>query len=397
MKQSRAYEEAPTMLPLPAELDGGDFAQRVDPWLVGSTLFLLGIGIVSVYSGSALLAEQKGLPATHFLTGQLLSIGLGLLGLVMVVRIPLERWSSIAYLFLVFTFILLGVTATGLFGAPINGANRWLQLGPVSFQPAELARIAVPVYLAHSLAKKRDRVSLFSVGFLPHVVVVSLLVAFILRQPDLGTSVVVYVTLAGMLFVAGTRTAYLGLAFVGAVPVVAWYVLTHRHAWARIQVFLTGGDDRANAGWHVYQSLVTFGSGGVTGMGLGEGPQKLFFLPEPHTDFVFATIGQELGFVGVLAVIVAFAVLVGRSFRVAARQQAAFHAYLGYGIAMALGVQACINMGVATALLPAKGLTLPLVSFGKSSMLVSLVAVGILLRASAEERAQRERFDRRRR
>lgn len=377
------------MLPLPPDLEPSDYGRGVDPWLLGAALALLTVGLVTVYSASALIAEQKGLPPTHFLRAQLVAVGAGLVGMVAVTRVPLQRWYDIAYALLLFTFLLLAMSVSGLFGAPRNGAYRWIELGPLSFQPAELARIAVPVYLARVLAQMRERVSSFSAGFLPPVLVVSVLVALILKQPDLGTSAVLYLTLAGMLFVAGTRTAYLGLAVLAAIPVGVWYVLSHAHAWTRIRVYLEGNPDRFGGGYHVHQSLVTFGSGELLGMGLGEGPQKLFFLPEPHTDFIFATIGQELGFVGVIGVIGAFSLLVGRAFVTAAKQDGRFHGYLGYGIAMALGIQACVNMGVATALLPAKGLTLPLVSFGRSSMLVSLVAVGILLRASAEQRARR--------
>lgn len=378
-------QEAPTMMPLPVELSPRDYGSFVDPWMVASTFLLLSVGIVCVYSGSALIAEHRFGGHTFFLLRHLSSVGLGLVVLVAALRTPLERWSLLAYPFLLLTFVLLGLTLFGPFAQTYNGASRWLSVGPIRFQPAELSKLAVPIYLAHSLAAKREKAALFSVGFLPHALVVSAMVALVLKQPDLGTSVVLYATLAAVLFVAGTRTAYLVLAVLAALPVLGLYLARYPHAWRRIEVFLAGADPHG-AGYHVAQSLVAFGSGGVWGMGLGEGTQKLFFLPEPHTDFIFATIGQELGFVGACSVLAAFAVLIFRSMWFAAHLPCRFPMYLTFGLAASICMQVCINTGVATALLPAKGLTLPLLSFGRSSMVVGLLMVGILLRASAEYR-----------
>lgn len=377
------------MLPLPADLSAADLARLVDPWMVGALVSLLAVGVAVVYSGSALIAERDFGGQAFFLWRHLGSVGLGLGLIAVVLRIPLERWSLLAYPLLIVTFVLLGSTLFSPLGVERNGAHRWLSLGGFGFQPAELAKVAVPIYLAHSLAKKREQVSSFSVGVLPHALVVSGLVLLVLKQPDLGTSVVVYGVLAAMLFVAGARTAYLVLAVLAAVPVGWAYLVRYPHAWRRIEVFLAPDADPTGAGYHTFQSLVAFGSGGPLGMGLGAGTQKLFFLPEPHTDFVFATIGQELGFVGATAVILAFGVLIGRALLVASRLPCRFPMYLTFGLALGLGIQACINMGVAVAILPAKGLTLPLVSFGRSSMVASMWALGLLLRASAEERAQR--------
>jgi cell division protein FtsW len=194
-----------------------------------------------------------------------------------------------------------------------------------------------------------------------------------------------------MLFVAGTRSAYLVLSVLAAIPVAMLYLERYPHARRRIEVFLAPEQDPTGAGYHIYQSLLAFGSGRVLGMGLGNGSQKLFFLPEPHTDFIFATIGQELGFLGASGVLLAFVVLVARSFWVAGQLPCRFPMFLTFGTALWLGVQAAIHMGVAVAVLPTKGLTLPLVSYGRTSMIVSAIAAGILLRASAEARAQLER------
>lgn len=383
-------DNAPTMLPLPVGLSSGDFARLVDPWMAGSVALLLGVGIAAVYSGSAVVAAERFDNATFFLVRHLQAIALGVVVAVVLLRVPLERWSALAYPMIAGCFVLLLLTVASPLGQAANGAERWLVVGPLRFQPAELAKLGVVVYLAHSLAKKREQVSTFSVGFLPHVLVVSTLVLLILKQPDLGTSVVIYATLGAMLFVAGTRSAYLVMAVLAAVPVVWLYLERYPHARRRIEVFLAPEADPTGAGYHIYQSLLAFGSGRIFGMGLGRGSQKLFFLPEPHTDFVFATIGQELGFVGAVLVLGAFAVLVGRGLWVAGKLPCRFPMFLTFGVATWLGVQAAINMGVAVALLPTKGLTLPFVSFGRSSMVVAAIGAAILFRASAEERAQRE-------
>ena len=273
-------------------------------------------------------------------------------------------------------------------GRGVNGALRWIAIGPATFQPAELTKLAVVVYLAHSLAKKREMVRTFSVGVLPHVAVTALVVGLIILQPDFGTSVIVMATLGMMLFVAGARIAYLILAGLAALPGAIYYISTKPHAWERILVFINPEAYRSNIGYQIWESLVSFGSGGAAGAGLGQGQQKLYFLPEAHTDFVFAVVGEEMGFVGALLVLGLFGVLVFRGLRLAHRASCRLTMFLSFGITAWIGVQALINMMVVVALLPTKGLTLPLVSFGRSSVVVTLLAIGILLRISAEEQTQ---------
>ncbi|MCB9650731.1 MAG: putative lipid II flippase FtsW [Deltaproteobacteria bacterium] len=379
---------APTMMPAPNGLTGAEMARAVDPWIAGAAVFLLGLGTVLVYSASAVRAGNGAGDAEAYLARHLSSILMGMLLLAITLRIPLEVWSKLAYPLLGLSVVLLAAVFVPGLGRRVNGAMRWISLGPASFQPGELAKLAVVVYLAHSLAKKREKASSFSIGFLPHVVVTSFVVGLVIIQPDIGTSAVIYATLGLMLFVAGTRISYLVLAVVAALPVGVHYVLSHPHAWARLRVFLEPEAYRRNIGYQVWESLVSFGSGGPLGLGLGEGSQKLYFLPESHTDFIFAVLGQELGFVGVLMVVTAFAVLVGRGLWLASRLPCRFPMFLIFGLTAWLGVQAFTNMAVVTALLPTKGLTLPLVSFGRSSLVVTMVAVGILLRASAEVRGQ---------
>lgn len=379
---------APTTMPLPIGATMTRLVEQIDPWIAGAAVLLLGIGVVIVYSASALRGYSEGGATSGYLLRHLGSIAAGLGLVAIIVRCPVEWWSKAAYPLLILSAALLALVHVHGLGRRVNGSLRWLQLGPISFQPGELAKLAVIVYLAHSLAKKRDKASSFSIGFLPHLLVTSLIVALIIVQPDLGTSAVIYATLGVMLFVAGTRVSYLVLAVVVALPVGYHYVATRPHAWARMLVFLNPEAYKTDIGYQVWESIVSLGSGGAVGLGLGHGQQKLHFLPESHTDFIFAVIGQELGFLGVVAVLLLFSVIIGRGLWIAARMPCRFPMFLAFGIASWLGLQALTNMSVAVALIPTKGLTLPLISYGRSSIIVSLVAIGILLRLSAELRSQ---------
>ena len=381
-----AAAEAPTQMPTPS-VSASTLARSIDPWMALSVVVLLSIGVVLVYSATAVRAAQAGGNGAVLLTQHLLSIVIGLAGLFAVLRVKVDAWARWAYPLLVLCFLLLLVLWVPGVGRSAHGARRWLSLGPVGFQPGELAKLAVVLYLAQSLAKKRSKVSTFSIGFVPHVLITSAIVALIVIQPDIGTSAIIYTVLGLMLFVAGTRVGYLALAAVAALPVGVWYVATHRHAAARLLAFMAPEQHKQDIGYQIWESLVAFGSGGLWGLGLGDGRQKLF-LPAAHNDFVFAVLGQELGFIGVLVVIAAFAVFFGRGMALASRLPSRFAMFLIFGLCAWLGLQAAVNMAVVMSLLPTKGLTLPLVSYGRSSLIVSLIAVGIVLRASAEYRAQ---------
>lgn len=379
---------APTTLPLPEGENASRLIDRIDPYIAVATVALAAIGTVLVYSASAARAFEQGGDASSYLVRHLVSLAIGFIALAVALRIPVEKYSRFAYPLLAIAGLCLFLVLMPGLGHRVNGAVRWLRLGPVSFQPGELAKLAIVVYLAHSLAKKREKVSSFSIGFVPHVLVTSFFVAMILLQPDLGTSAVIYSTLGLMMFVAGTRIGYLVLALVAALPVGYHYVATHPHAAARLLVFMNPEAYKRDLGYQVWESIASFGSGGVFGVGLGAGNQKLHFLPEAHTDFIFSVLGQELGFVGAVATIALFAVLIGRGLYVARSMPCRFPMFLSFGICTWLGAQALVNMAVTVALLPTKGLTLPLISYGRSSIIVTLFAIGILLRASAELYAQ---------
>jgi cell division protein FtsW len=302
-----------------------------------------------------------------------------------VMRIPSEKWSKHACALLAFSIFLLLAVFFPSVGRRVNGAVRWIAVGPITFQPAELIKLALVVYLAHSLAQKREMVQSFSVGFLPHVMVTGLIVLAMLLQPDFGTSVIVLSVLGLMLFVAGAKISYLVLGIICSLPAGVIYISTKPHAWKRIVAFIEPETYKHSIGYQVWESLVTFGSGGVLGTGMGQGQQKLFFLPEAHTDFVFAIIGEELGFVGVVLIVILFSALVTRGLIISKNASCRFNRYMSFGISVWIGIQALINMLVAVSLLPTKGLTLPLVSFGRSSLVITMIAIGILLRISAEE------------
>ncbi|MBI4819726.1 MAG: putative lipid II flippase FtsW [Deltaproteobacteria bacterium] len=379
-----AAGDAPTTMPIPVGFSKSRLARSVDPWILAAAVALLAVGTVMVYSATAVRSVESTGSSTGYLIRHVVSIAIGLVGMFVMIRIPTERWSKWTYPILVGTLLLLIAVFIPGVGRRVNGALRWISLGPVRIQPGELSKLAVIIYLSHSLAKKRDQVKTFSVGFLPHVLVCSTLVAFVIAQPDFGTSMIVMTILGLMLFVAGTKIGYLVLGVVLAIPAGYTYVASHPHAWARLLVFLDPEAYRSDIGYQVWESLVAFGSGGATGVGLGAGRQKLYFLPESHTDFVFAVVGEELGFVGACFVFLAFAVLIGRGMRVAVRSSCRFPMYLAFGITSWFGIQALTNMSVVTALVPTKGLTLPFVSYGGSSMISVLVALGVLLRCSAE-------------
>ncbi|MGZ8364877.1 MAG: FtsW/RodA/SpoVE family cell cycle protein, partial [Nitrospira sp.] len=263
-------------------------------------------------------------------------------------------------------------------------------LGPISIQPVEMVKLITVIYLAAYLDKKEDRLQSFRDGLMPAVAVVGLLSGLVLLEPDLGTIVVIGLVTAGMLFLGGARMSHLFRLVPVALVAMAVLIWLSPYRWKRLLAFLNPEQDPTGSGFQINQSLLAFGSGGLFGVGLGEGKQKLFFLPEAHTDFVLALMGEELGLVGTGIIILLFAVFAIRGFQIAARAQMPFGRYLGMGITLLIAVQALINASVVTGLLPTKGLTLPFVSYGGSSLVMSLVGVGILLNISRDRQAGQE-------
>jgi cell division protein FtsW len=273
------------------------------------------------------------------------------------------------------------VTAFG-FGKSAGGASRWIELGPIHIQPAEIAKVTMILWLSYSLSKKSEQIRSFSIGFLPHVLVAGVLMLLCLRQPDFGSAVMVALMTFVLLFTAGARLGYMLGSALLALPLAYHLVAGSEYRMRRITAFLSPFQYRYGAGYQIAESLMSFGAGGVTGVGLGDSRQKLFFLPEAHTDFISAIIGEELGFVGLAVVIAAYLLILARGLRAAYRAADDYGSYLAVGITIFIGLQAFTNLAVAVGLLPTKGLVLPFISFGGSALLVNCAAVGVLLNVS---------------
>jgi cell division protein FtsW len=356
-----------------------------DGLLLAAVLALTAVGLVMVYSASAIPASRSprlGHDEFHYLKRQLAAALLGLGLLAAAVKLGHRRIAALAYPALGLTFLLLLLVP--FVGKTAGGAQRWIPLGPIHFQPAEAAKVALVLYLARSLARKQEKVKLFSIGLLPHLLVTGALVALCLWQSDLGTGVILLLVLFAMLFAAGAKVSYLVGAGIAALPAVYWLVRSEPYRWRRVIAFLDPGAYRDGAGFQLWESLLGTAHGGWIGQGLGQGKGKLFYLPAAHTDFIAAVIAEETGFLGVLALLALFGLLVWRGVRAALRAGDPFAAYAALGVTALVGAQAVVNLMVVFGLLPTKGLTLPFVSYGGSSLLTLLAASGLLLSASGD-------------
>jgi cell division protein FtsW len=361
--------------PLKPKLQPGE-----DPVLFAAILALVGFGLVMVYSASAVYAAQKFGSATYFLRRDLLWTGIGLSALAVSARVDFARFRRWSHPLLGLSLALL--VAVLFFGVRINGARRWFHLAGASFQPAELAKLALVLYLAQSLAKKAEKIRSFTVGFVPHMLVCGLMMGLVLKQPDLGTAVILALTTLLMLFIAGAKISYISIAVLAATPVVYQAIVGTPWRMRRMLAYVDPWSYRYDVGYQITESLISIGSGGKTGLGLGDGKQKLFFLPEAHTDYVMAIVGEELGLVGLCAACALAAVVIWRGTRAALRARDPFGCYLGFGITALFALEAVVNLGVVLGALPTKGLPFPLVSFGGSTLVVDLFAFGILLNIS---------------
>lgn len=348
-----------------------------DPVILGVTVTLAMTGLVMVFSASGVVAESRFQEPTHYLQRQALWLGVGFVALFAVARWDYRSWKSFTIPLVIGVLgLLILVLAVG---AQINGARRWLSLMGVSFQPSEFAKVVVILYLAAYLDKIQPHLGAWSETIIRPACIVGLLAALVLVEPDFGNAVVIGMIFFGMLFLAGVRVPYLVASSLALAPLVTYLIVQSPERLDRVLTYTDPFRDPEGSGYQLVQSFVAFGRGGWAGVGLGHGMQKLFYLPEGHTDFVLALIGEELGLIGTMTVIGLYALLVFKGFRVAAQAPDAFGRSLAQGITLLLGGQAFVNACVVSGLLPTKGLTLPLVSYGGSSAVTSLVAVGILL------------------
>ena len=351
--------------------------------LLFPVLFLVGIGIVMVYSASSVLALKKYGTGYYFLKKQACFALLGIVVLIICRRIPARFFRPLTYPFMIMAITFLAAIKFTKFGHSVGGSARWLRFGGFTFQPSEFARFTLIVYLAYSLDKKKDKLNDFYVGFLPHILVLGILTALIFIQPDLGAVLILGAITLIMLFVGGGSLKHLFLSFVALLPVIYFFMVSAEYRLKRLLSFMDPWQHPSNEGYQIVHSLMAFGAGGAWGAGIGKGYQKLFYLPEPHTDFIFSVIGEELGLLGVLLILCLYVLIFWRGVWIARNTADSFGALLAMGLTTAIGLQVCVNMGVTLGLLPTKGLTLPFLSYGGTSLLVNMASIGILMNIAA--------------
>lgn len=341
-------------------------------------------GVVMVFSASAVYAMEEYNDSYYFLKRQILYLGLGTLVLLAAKKVDYHQFNRHTYTVMVLAFVLLMLVMVPGLGKEVGGARRWLDLGLFSFQPSELAKFALVLFVAKSLVKRSDKMKNFAYGYLPNLIVLGFFFVPILFQPDFGTAMIIGTVTLTMLFIAGIRTKFLIYSVLAVVPFLVSAILGAEYRTRRILSFLDPWQDPSDAGFQAIQSFYAFGRGGYWGLGLGDSNQKLFYLPEAHTDFIYSVIGEELGFIGATGIVILFTILIWRGFITAYRAKDPFGAYLAVGLTLLIGVQAFINMGVAVGILPTKGLTLPFISLGGSSMVISMLCMGVLLNISEQ-------------
>jgi cell division protein FtsW len=355
---------------------------RIDFFLLIVALALVGVGIVMVYSTSAIIAGDRFGDPYYFLKRQGVYAGIGFVLMILMMFVPYGILKKFAYPILILCILfLIAVLIPGI-GHRAGGSMRWLKIQSFSFQPSEFAKLGLVIFLAYFLTKKDERIRSFSFGFLPTVLLSGLVIALVVREPDFGAALFLSTMVFLLLFVSGARVIYIVGAFIIAAPVVYYFLMNVGYRYKRLMSFIRPWEDPTGTSFQIIQSFLSFGSGGLFGLGLGEGRQKLFFLPAPHTDFIFSVIGEELGLVGAMVVVLLFFIFTVRGIHIGLSLEDKFASYLALGITLMISLQAVINMGVVLGLLPTKGLTLPLVSYGGTSLVTNLVGVGILLHLS---------------
>jgi cell division protein FtsW len=357
---------------------------RPDWWLLIATAGLVGLGLVMVFNASYFYALERSGDPYLFFRKQLVAVALGGALAVGASQIRLEVFERLAYVLLLIGFVSLLLVLIPHVGMMRGGARRWIGISGMSLQPSEWVKVVLVLYLAHSITRRGAKMRSFAVGVLPHLIVAGVFVALIAAQPDFGTAAILAVVMVAMLFAGGARPTHLLALGLSVLPVAVFVVLNEGYRMRRITAFRDPWKYSQDAGFQLVQSLIAFGSGGVTGTGLGQSKQKLFFLPEAHTDFIFALVGEELGLIGALLVLMLFALLGVRGFRIALRHPDPFASLLAFGLTLVLLLETVVNVGVVLGLLPTKGLALPFLSCGGSAMMVALVQVGLLAALSRQ-------------
>jgi cell division protein FtsW len=355
---------------------------KSDKLLFGATLLLVCTSVVMVYSASAVLAMEKMHDPHYFLAKQAVWVLIGLCALPIVMRIDYRTYRDPAVIWTLLGVVTLALIAV-LFGIKRNGATRWLSVtSGIGVQPSELAKLAIIIFTAAVLERRMHRIDDVSHSLLPIGVVLGGTVALILLQPDLGTAFSIAMIGSVMVFAAGLNYSYLAGLFVASVPALYLLLAGSEYRWRRVEAFLDPWSDPLGKGHQMIQSMIAVGTGGILGRGLMGGMQKLFYLPEPHNDFIYAVIAEELGFIGATVVVGCFCVITWRGLRAAMRAPDQFGAFMAIGLTTMMAFQALLNISVVLGLLPTKGIPLPFVSAGGSSLLINMVGMGILLNIS---------------
>ncbi|MDX1837883.1 MULTISPECIES: putative lipid II flippase FtsW [Legionella] len=362
-----------------------------DKWMMGAVLGLLIIGLMMVASSSVMISTKYYHQPFHFLIRQCCYLAAGFLVALVVMRIDSQIWEKLSMPLLLACLVMLMLVLIPGIGRSVNGSRRWLALGPIGIQVSELAKMTMIFYVAGYLVRQQKQIGASILGFIKPMIILGMVSVLLLLEPDFGATVVIAGTIMAMLFLAGVKLRY----YIGLVILVgcclAMLAVSSPYRVARLTAFLDPWADQFNSGYQLTQSLIAFGRGGWLGTGLGDSVQKLFYLPEAHTDFLFAVLAEELGLLGVLFVLILYSILVLRGLMIgytAFCQDRLFAAFTAYGLTFWLGLQATINMGVNSGLLPTKGLTLPLLSYGGASMVVNCVVIALLLRIDHENRWQ---------
>jgi len=356
--------------------------------LVIGVAVLLGVGLIMIFSASSVTGYAEHGDTAYYLKRQLIWLMLSIPPAIVAYRMDyraLKQWTPWILL-----AGMLSLTAVLLphVGTVVGGARRWFAIGPFSVQPSEFAKLALVIYLAHALAEKKERVTSLHRGVFPIMVITGILALLVLRQPDMGTASLYIMVGLLMLFVAGARLPHLMATLGCMAPLVAFEVMMSPYKRARIMAFMDPWKDPQNTGFHIIQSLLALGSGGIFGLGLGESRQKFFYLPEQYTDFIFAVIGEELGLIGSIVVLALFVWLAYRAIRIALAAADAFGFYLAVGCTATIVLQALVNIGVVTSSWPVTGVPLPFISFGGSSLMVNLICVALILNVGCTRKAR---------
>jgi cell division protein FtsW len=365
------------------------FVLHYDKLFVFAVLALIVVGLIMVASASMAISERQFEQPFYYLCRQGIYLVLGFFLLLIVVRIKMDSWLKLSFPLLLLALMLLALVLVPGIGRSVNGSRRWIGFGFIGMQVSEIAKLAIVIFMANYLAKNHKNLHRFSIGFLIPIFLLGLVALLLLMEPDFGALVVIGVTVLSMMYLAGVKLWQFAILLLLVIVAFAFLAISSPYRLLRLTTFLNPWANPFDSGYQLTQSLIAFGRGGFLGVGLGSSIQKLFYLPEAHTDFLFAVLAEEIGLIGVLAVIGLYVVMVWRALFIGRRAQLAGRdscGYMAYGFAAWLGMQAFVNMGVNAGLLPTKGLTLPLMSYGGSSMLIVFVVIAILLRIDYETR-----------